>query len=80
MCPLVPGKKGSWKFTIWAAKTNAPSTPIRGNFSGDSEFLIFLHIIPTPEAARAAVPAATGRDNNSLAMCIFNNPRSWMLN
>ena len=73
ICPLVPGIAGSWKFTICAAKTNAPKIPIRASLSEVIICLSFLQIKPRPAAAIASVPAATGTDSNSLAICIIKS-------
>ena len=71
--PLVPGRTGRVKLIIWAAKTKAPITPIRGNRSSAIARLARPAAMATATAASASVAPATGTLNNSLAMCIASS-------
>jgi hypothetical protein len=49
----------------------APKIPIKASLSEVTMSLAFLQIKPSPAAATVSVPAATGTDNSSLAICII---------
>ena len=61
---------GMLKFIIWAANTNAPSTPVRGTRSVREVFLTLLPATAISVAAATAATAATGVDINPSDMCI----------
>jgi hypothetical protein len=71
-CPLVPAPSG--KLTIWAANTNAPSTPIIGTCDSSRSFREERAARTTAGAATAHRPPHTGAARNPSGICISRFP------
>ena len=75
ICPLDP-VPGIAKFIIWAAKTNAPITPMSGRIrSLPAEFSLrptLRTATPSRTAETAAVAANTGAETSASDMCMIS--------